>query len=171
MNARKFRTDPALLLEQGKAIISTAKDGKFRFKVFAVNMVLSGCTAEQVSAVAGVTKRTVNGWVSTVDQQGFDALQIKPRSGRPPKLSSEQRADVDMVLQSEPGNYGYKVWDGPSLSAYINSTFGIPLSIRQCQRLMHELGYSYIRPQPYPSKGYEDTKERNEFKKTPGAGK
>ena len=77
----------------------------------------------------------------------------------------EQLKEIDSVLQSDPNTYGYKLWDGPSLSAYINDTYNVSLSIRHCQRLFHELGYSLIRPQPYPSKGYEDTEERKEFKK------
>ena len=60
---------------------------------------------------------------------------------------------------------GYKTWDGNSLSDYINKTFNVELSVRQCQRLFHELGYSLIRPQSYPSKGFEDTEERQLFKK------
>ena len=72
---------------------------------------------------------------------------------------------IDSAILSDPKDFGFKVWDGPSLSSYINSTFGIQLSVRQCQRLFHALGYSHIRPQPYPSKGYEDSKEREAFKK------
>ena len=62
--------------------------------------------------------------------------------------------------------YGFKVWDGPSLSAHIKKQYAIDIGVRQCQRLFRNLGYSHIRPQPYPSKGYEDTDERVAFKKT-----
>ena len=80
-------------------------------------------------------------------------------------LTEEQLKEIDSVLQSDPSTYGFKLWDGPSLSAYINNRYHVSLSVRQCQRLFHELGYSLIRPQPYPSKGYEDTEDRNTFKK------
>ena len=73
--------------------------------------------------------------------------------------------EIDVALQSDPNIYGFKLWDGPSLSSFINNKYGISMSVRQCQRIFHELGFSLIRPQPYPSKGYEDTEERNEFKK------
>lgn len=165
MNSRKYNTDPKALLEQGKAIMSSTDEARFHFRVFAVNMVLSGCPASQISSMAGVSKVTVTGWVKTADEQGFDALRPRQRSGRPPKLSAEQRAAIDSAIQSDPNDFGFKVWDGPSLSSYINSTFGIRISVRQCQRLFHDLGYSHIRPQPYPSKGYEDSDRRNEFKK------
>lgn len=115
--------------------------------------------------MAGVSKVAVTGWVKTADEQGFDALRPRQRSGQPPKLSAEQCAAIDSAIQSSPKDFGFKVWDGPSLSSYISDTFGVRLSVRQCQRLFHDLGYSFIRPQPYPSKGCEDSQEREEFKK------
>ena len=59
----------------------------------------------------------------------------------------------------------YTVWDGPALSDYIQKTYGINLGVRQCQRLFHELGFSQIRPQTFPSKGKEDDSRRDAFKK------
>ena len=165
MNVRKYNTDPEILLEQGKAIMSSSDDSKYHFRVFAVNMVLSGCSASQIGEMAGISKAAITGWVKTVDEQGFEALRTKQRPGRPGRLSDEQLSEIDTTLQSDPNEQGFKVWDGSSLSAYIGKTYGINLSIRQCQRLFHTLGYSHIRPQPYPSKGYEDTEERTTFKK------
>lgn len=165
MNNRKYNTNPELLLAQGKAIMSATGESRFHFRVFAVNMVLSGCPVSQISAMAGVSKVAVTGWVKTADEQGFEALRPKPHKGAPSKLTDEQRREIDTILQSDPKEHGYKNWDGPTLAEYIEAKYNISLSVRQCQRLFHKLGYSHIRPQPYPSKGYEDTEERNEFKK------
>ena len=87
------------------------------------------------------------------------------RPGRPSKLTEDQLKQIDAAIQSDPRDYGIKVWDGPSLSAYIKKQFDVDIGVRQCQRLFRSLGYSHIRPQPYPSKGYEDTEERVSFKK------
>ena len=165
MNNRKYRTNPDELLAQGQAIMSSSDESRFLFRVFAVNMVLAGTSASQVGASAGFTKAAVTGWVKIVDEQGFEALRPQKRAGRPPKLTADQLKLIDAVLQDDPKNYGYKVWDGPSLSAYIKEKFEVEIGVRQCQRLFHSLGYSRIRPQPFPSKGYEDTEEREAFKK------
>ena len=165
MNVRKYKTDPELLLKQGKSIMSSTDESRFLFRVFAVNMVLSGCPASQIGELAGVSKAAVTGWVKTADEQGFDALRTGQRSGRPPKLSMEQRSEIDKALQADPDEFGFKIWDGPNLSRFIHDKFGIELCVRQCQRLFHDLGYSRIRPQPYPSKGYEHTELREAFKK------
>ena len=48
---------------------------------------------------------------------------------------------------------------------YIKSQYHIDLCIRQCQRLFHELGFSQIRPQTYPSSGEPNEEEREAYKK------
>ena len=166
MNNRKYQTNPSDLLAQGQAIMSSSDESKYLFRVFAVNMVLSGIPASKVGASAGVTKAAVTSWVKIADEQGFEALKTKKQPGRPCKLSEEQKKIIDFALQASPKDSGYKTWDGNSLSDYIKKTFNVELSVRQCQRLFHELGYSLIRPQSYPSKGFEDTEERQLFKKT-----
>lgn len=165
MNSRKFNTDPKELLKEGKEIMTASDESRFYFRVFAVNMVLSGCTAAAIGNMAGVTKQAVSGWVKVADEQGFEALRPQKHTGRPPKLSPEQLLEIDKALQAKPSDYGFKVWDGPSLSYYITKTFGIQFGVRQCQRLFHKLGYSHIRPQPFPSKGKEQSEEREAFKK------
>lgn len=166
MNRRKYKNDPAFLLKEGKDIMLSHDDTRFYFRVFSVNFVLNGMSAANVAEIAGVSRSTVSDWVKAVDEKGFEALKSVKPSGRPSKLTAEQKYEIDIVLQKEPSEFGYKVWDGPTLSAYIKKTYQIELSTRQCQRLFHELGYSKIRPQVFPSKGYEDTEARNEFKKT-----
>ena len=165
MNARRYKTDPEILLEQGKKIMRSTEETKYHFRVFAVNMVLSGCQASQIGVMAGVSRVAITSWVKTADEKGFEALKTKKRSGRPAKLSEEQRSTIDDILQNDPQKYGYKVWDGPSLSKFIKDTYDVGIGVRQCQRMFHKLGYSRIRPQTYPSKGFEDTPERSEFKK------
>ena len=165
MNNRKYHTDPEELLRQGKEIMSSSDDSKFYFRVFSVNMVLSGLPVSQISKFAGVSRMTVSSWVKIADEKGFDALKLKGHKGRPPKLTGGQLKEIRQTLESEPQKYGYHVWDGPSLSDYISSKYNITLSVRQCQRLFHSLGFSLIRPQLYPSKGYEDTDARIAFKK------
>lgn len=166
MNKRNYKNDPKELLEKGKEIMLHNDDTKYYFRVFSVNFVLNGMSAANVADIAGVTRSTVSDWVKEADEKGFEALKTVKQTGRPSKLSKEQKLEIDTAIQKEPIEYGYKVWDGPTLSAFIKKMYSIELSVRQCQRLFHELGYSKIRPQTFPSKGYEDSVTREEFKKT-----
>jgi transposase len=100
-----------------------------------------------------------------VDEGGFEALRPKKRPGRPNKLTKDQKEEIKVAILSEPSIHGYNVWDGPSLSDFILKKYEVKLGVRQCQRLFHQLGFSQIRPQAFPSKDHEEDPNREEFKK------
>ena len=148
---------PADLLRQGEEIAATRNiDPRYKSRVIAVNMVLSGRnTVAQAAKLVGVSRMSVNDWVRTADQEGFEALKDKKRGGRKPRLSADQKQELRAALQKPPPK-NYRVWDGISLSAYIKERFGVYYSVRSYQYLFHELGFSRIRPQTYPCKGHEN---------------
>ena len=167
MPARKYKTDPAQLLAEGQQIVQTTSDAEYRHKVEMVNLVLSGLTPSYLSTYCGDSKRTITLWVKIADEQGFEALKPKKPTGRSPKLTSEQVAEIRTVLEEDnPKKHGYHVWDGPSLSAFIEKTYAVKLCVRQCQRLLHSLGFSRVRPQTFPSKEERNELARTEYKKT-----
>ena len=167
MPARKYKTNPEELLAEGQLIVNSTTDAKYQHKVEMVNLVLSGITPSYLSTYCGDSKNAITLWVKIADEQGFEALRVKRQTGRPPKLNSTQITQIRMVLEEDaPKKYGYNVWDGPSLSAYIEKAYGVKLCVRQCQRLFHNLGFSLVRPQTYPSKGEKNAAERDEYKKT-----
>jgi len=167
MPTRKYKTNPSELLAQGQMIVNSTKDAKYRHRVEMVNLVLSGLTPSYLSNYCGDSKGTITLWVKIADEQGFDALKGKAHTGKPPKLTREQAAEICEVLQEDDSKkYGYNVWDGPSLSAYILKTYGVELCVRQCQRLLHKWGFSLVRPQTFPSKGEQNKLAREGFKKT-----
>ena len=167
MPARQYKTDPAQLLAEGQLIVQSTTDTKFQHKVEMVNLVLSGLTPSYLSTYCGDSKSTITRWVKIADEQGFDALKVKKQTGRKPKLTGEQNEEIRAIIEEDdPKKYGYNVWDGPSLSAYIEKIYTVKLSVRQCQRLLHSLGFSLVRPQTFPSKGEQNKQERKEYKKT-----
>ena len=172
MPVRKYKTDPVQLLAEGQKIVHSTTDTKYRHKVEMVNLVLGGFSPAYLSSYCGNSKRTITLWVKIADEQGLEALKTRKPTGRPPKLTSEQMMEIRTVLEEdEPKKYGYNVWDGPSLSAYIEKVYTVKLCVRQCQNLFHSLGFSLVRPQTFPSKGEQNELERAEYKKTQGTSK
>lgn len=165
MNIRKFKSDKDALIAEGNRIVSSSDDAKFIRKVTIVNLLLRGMSAKLVADACGETDRTLSNWVRIVDEYGFGALRPKKQPGRPQCLTGLQKENIKVAVASDPTSFGYTVWDGPSLSDYIATQYGITLCVRQCQRLLHELGFSLIRPQTFPSKGSEDSPLRDGFKK------
>ena len=166
MNKRTFIHKPLELLEIGKEIVKQSDNEKYTLKVTLVNLMLERkMKAKEISELSGITRRTLSKWVKIVDEEGFGALREKARTGRSSKLSKEQKEEIKEVLINPPGECGYFKWAGISLSDYIKSQYHIDLCIRQCQRLFHELGFSIIRPQIYPSLGDSNEEEREAYKK------
>ncbi len=165
MNNRKFKSDKAALIAEGKRIASSSDDAKFLRKVTIVNLMLCGMKAKALAEACGETDRTLSSWIKAVDEHGFESLRALKQPGRPYRLSDAQKEEIKVAVASDPADYGYNVWDGPTLSNYIESKYNISYGVRQSQRLLHALGFSLIRPQTFPSKGDETSPEREGFKK------
>ena len=166
MNTRKYKTEPKALLEQGLAIAAAGDPDKaFLIRVQAVNSVLLGVPAKEAAKACGRSPASVFGWVKAADESGFGALRSYKPAGRIRRLSPEQERMAAAAVAGDPAACGLKVWDGPSLSAFVAERFGVSLGVRQCQRLFKRMGFSRIRPRPFPSKGSEDSAEREAFKK------
>lgn len=165
MNIRTFKSEKQALIDEGKRIVSSSDDAKYLRKVTIVNLMLNGATPSTLSPSCGETARTLTSWMKAVDERGFEALRPVKQPGRPRKLSAQQKEEIKVAILSGPESCGYNVWDGPSLSDYIQKTYNVSLCVRQCQRLFRELGFSLVRPQTFPSKGHEGEPQREEFKK------
>lgn len=166
MPKRKYKTCPKALLEQGRTIVKSNNDARYIHRVEMVNLVLAGMVPSEVSKYCRESTNTITGWVKIVDEQGFEALRIKKYPGRAPKLNAQQFEEIKQtILEDRPEDHGYHVWDGPCLSDYIKKKYEITYTVRHCQRLLHSLGFSLVRPQTYPSKGEENEVAREDFKK------
>lgn len=165
MKVHKYINDPKTLLEQGKIIVTENADNKFIYRVSMVNLLLSGMSPKVLSGFCGYSERTLQAWIKNVDEFGWESLMAVKQNGRPSRLTGEQVSKLHDAVKSDPANFGYNVWDGPALSDYIKSAFGIDYGVRSCQKLLHRMGFSLIRPQTYPSLENPDNEARNGFKK------
>ena len=128
-------------------------------------MLAGSITSSQLSGLTGVPTRTLSTWLKKADEEGFESLKAIKQTGRPNKLADDKLAIIKDAIEHSPEDYGYRVWDGPSLSDFILKKFNVTMGVRQCQRLFHKLGFSLIRAQTYPSLGEQNENERNDFKK------
>ena len=172
MNTRAFIHNPEELLKEGTIIINSSSDAKYILRVAMVNFMLAKtATAEELSTLSGIPRRTLTSWVQKVDENGFESLRAMKQPGRSSRLSEGQMAIIKDAIGADPEDSGYRVWDGTTLSDFIKEQFGIDLGVRQCQRLFHSLGFSKIRPQKYPSLEEQNEEAREDLKKTKGYSK
>lgn len=68
-------------------------DSRYRVRDRAHAILLSsqGLKVKQIAEVFGVDRDTVSGWFGRWQEQGFDGLADAPHSGRPAKLSPDEK--------------------------------------------------------------------------------
>jgi len=145
--------------------IERSEDSRYDHRLHGVLLVAQGLTCSEVARLLGHTSKTIENWVNRFNSDGFNALRDEKRSGRPSKLSLELVDKINNDIRIDPQNLGYNqnLWDGKLLSHHIKMKYGISLSVRQCQRLFHKLGFRQRIPRPMSSKS--DPIKQEEFKK------
>jgi transposase len=106
----------------------------------------NGVSQTDLAEWYGVQRRTIYSWLKRLEQEPFaEAARDDHRSGRPRKLSEEQRAQFEDTLQDPPTAVGYDapVWTPALVQQYLADTFEVDYSRPSCRRLMKEVGLRY----------------------------
>ena len=103
-------------------------------RLHSVALVLAGHSASQAARLYGDSPRAVAYWVERYKEGGLAGLNEESRPGRPPRLDDAQMQKVqtfvkEMRKRSEPVN-------ADVMAKYIEITFGITFTIRQCWRIL-----------------------------------
>lgn len=130
--------------------IRRSEESRYDHRLHGVLLVAQGLTCPEVAGLLGDAPRTVEYWVRGFEEKGLAGLLEGERSGRPKRLTEKQLQAVDRVLRKAPRGAGVSgnIWDGKTLSAWIEQQYGIELGVRQCQRIFRQLGFRLRKPRP-----------------------
>jgi transposase len=150
--------------------IRRSAESRYDHRLHGVLLVAQGMTCPEVARLLGDATRTVENWVRRFDQEGLAGLTEGARSGRPRRLTERQLQQVGRVLRKPPQSVGLSgnLWDGKSLSAWIEQEYGIQIGVRQCQRLFRQMGFRLRKPRSRIA--HVDEEQHATHKKTPKAG-
>jgi transposase len=145
--------------------IQRSEQARYDHRLHAVLLVAKGMTCPVVAELLGDPERTIRYWVQNYINDGLQGLIENERSGRPPRLEPKHIDKIGKVLRGTPEDAGLcgMIWDGKTLSAYIQIEFGITLGVRQCQRLFRDLDFRLRKPRSLIARANE--KEQKAFKK------
>jgi transposase len=135
--------------------IRRSDESRYDHRLHGLLLVAQGMTAPQVGRMLGDSTRTVQYWVRRFDQEGLSGLAEGDRPGRPRRLTETQMRSVESALRRTPEEVGLSgtLWDGKTLSAYLDRQFDVDLGVRQCQRLFRQLGFRLRKPRPMLASG------------------
>jgi len=170
---QKLKIDnPKQIEDQIYKYLHSSEEAKYVHRLHGILLLLinedNNCSS--VAALFRNSPRSLSNWVHQINKTGnIEILIDKPKPGRKPKLTDEQLSQLKIVIQKHPSevNLTANIWDGKTLSFYIEREFSIILKVRQCQRLFRKLGFRLKRARPIVAKGNPEKKEqaKKTFKK------
>jgi transposase len=130
--------------------IRRSEESRYDHRLHGVLLVAQGMTCPEVAHLLGDAPRSVEYWVGRFERDGLPGLLEGERPGRPRRLTEKQWKGVDEVLRYPPRKIGLSgnIWDGKTLSTWIEQRYGIAIGVRQCQRIFRQLGFRLRKPRP-----------------------
>ena len=158
-------TDSAAIILGLQDEIRRSEESRYDHRLHGVLLVAQGMTCPEVARILGDAPRSVEYWVRGFEEKGLAALREGERAGRPRRMSEEQMQAVNVVLRRTPPEVGLggNLWDGKTLSAWIEREYAIHLGTRQCQRLFRRLDFRLRKPGPLIAKA--DPERQKDHKK------
>lgn len=145
--------------------IRRTEEARYDHRLHAMLLVAQGLSCREAGKMLGDAPRTVAYWVNRFENEGFAGLVDGERPGRPRRLTKEQLAAIETALRKDPAEFGLQgLWDGKTLSCFIQDQWDVSLGVRQCQRLFRQLGFRFRKPRPKIA--HADPAQQAEYKKT-----
>lgn len=147
--------------------IRRSQESRYDHRLHGVLLVAQGMSCLEVSRLLGDAPRTVQYWIRSFEKIGLTALVEGERAGRPTRLGTVQIEEVGRILREPPEAVGLSgnLWDGKTLSAFIEKRYRVGLGVRQCQRIFRQLEFRLRKPRPIIARA--DPARQAEYKKNP----
>jgi transposase len=128
-------------------------------------LAIRGHEKEEIAALLGVAKSTVENWAYRYRDGGIGALRPKKRPGRRPKLARERHEEFKARITAGPREGdGVCALRGKDAVVILNKEFGAEYTLNGVYGLLHRLNLSCLTPRPRHEKN--DLKAMEEFKKS-----
>ncbi len=130
--------------------IRRSEESRYDHRLHGLLLVAQGMTCPEVARLLGEAPRWVEYWVGRFERDGLAGLLEGERPGRPRRLAEKQMEAVDRILRHPPREAGLSgnLWDGKTLSTWIEQEYGVAVGVRQCQRMFRQLGFRLRKPRP-----------------------
>src|SRR3982751_2363146 len=131
----------------------------------ALALVLEGGSRETAARAAGMDRPTLRDWVHRYNAEGLAGLRDRRRPGPRPRLTPEQEAELEGVVERgpDPERDGVVRWRRTDLRALIEARFAVRLHERSVGKILRRLGFTRLSVRPKHPKADEAAQEA--FKK------
>ena len=129
------------------------RDARAARRMLALALVLEGASRAEAARAAGMDRQTLRDWVHRYNDEGLAGLHDRHRSGRKPRLTPEQEAELVTAVEQgpDPDRDGVVRWRRVDLQALIEARFAVRLHERSVGKVLRRLGFSRVSVRPrYP---------------------
>ena len=119
-----------------------------RRRVRAARLFEAGTSQAEVARRLDVSRVSAMRWHKTWKAKGSKALKTKRPLGRPNRLTSKQRRQIETALLKGPAAHGYStdLWTLPRIATVIEREVGVHYHPGHVWRVLRQLGWSLQRP-------------------------
>lgn len=141
------------------------RDGNAARRMLALALVLEGHSREEAARHTGMDRQTRRDWVHRYNAEGLAGLHNRRHPGPRPRLTPEQLAELDKLVEQgpDPARDGVVRWRRVDLQALIKARFDVDLHERSVGKVLHRLGFTRLSVRPkHPA---SDPEAQEAFKK------
>src|ERR671932_590682 len=122
------------------------RDAAAARRMLALALVLEGASRAEAARHAGMDRQTLRDWVHRYDAEGLAGLRGRPRSGREPRLTPEQEAELATAVEHgpDPDRDGVVRWRRVDLQVLIEARFGARLHERTVGKVLTRLAFARL---------------------------
>lgn len=121
----------------------------YEVRIRAVMAVERGWPVGQAADAFGISRRTLQRWLTRYRNDGHDGLQRQPGSGRPRTLEELDEDDLRAIVLQPASTFGYEtdLWTVGRLHGVIHGLYEVSVSRDTIWRRLREAGLTYQKPE------------------------
>jgi len=127
-----------------KALAKGQKNVRMKLRFLALAHYQEGHSRYAIAKFLKVSRTSVTKWISQYNKQGLDGLIDKKTTGRPHRLSEQQRHQLSNYISEQAKSEKGGRLVGADIQAYVLKEFGIKYHLSQIYKILKNLGFSWI---------------------------
>jgi transposase len=126
----------------------SAKELQVR-RMIAGQLLLEGKGVREVARLVKASPSSVSRWQEELEEGSLEALKAKPHPGRRPRLTPEQKEELEQVLLAGPLEAGFTtdLWTLARVAQVIAERFGVTYHPGHVWYILRDMGWSCQKPE------------------------
>jgi transposase len=130
-------------VEELEDALEDAAEKKEVIRLLVAIIYKRGPSGPMIADWLDIREQTIYRWFDRLENEPIgEAVTDRPRPGRPPKLTEEQREVFRAAMTHQPAEFGFDepAWSPDLAREFIAEEFGVEYTTRHVQRLLNDAG-------------------------------